>query len=137
MRKVKKRYLYSAIFLFLTELYIAMNVKDDFIRPYLGDFLVVILIYCSLKAFVRVSTFKAIIIVLLFSYLVELSQFFSLANRLGLGDNTIALMLLGNSFSWSDLVAYTVAGIFILSLESVMKGSFKKTPKPVTTANLN
>lgn len=131
MRKVKKRYLYAAILLFFIEIYIALNVKDDFIRPYLGDFLVVLLIYCTLKAFVRMSSFKAVIAVLLFSYLVELSQFFNLANRLGLGDNTIALMLMGNSFSWSDLVAYTAAGIFILALESVMKGSFKKTVKHI------
>ena len=135
MRKVKKRYLYAAILLFFIELYIALNVKDDFIRPYLGDFLVVILIYCTLRAFVKMSSLMAVIIVLLFSYLIELSQFFNLAGRLGLGDNVIALMIMGNSFSWSDLLAYTLGGIFILALENVMAGSFKKNSNPLKVSN--
>lgn len=135
MRKVKKRYFYAAILLFFIELYIALNVKDDFIRPYLGDFLVVILIYCTLRAFVKMSSLMAVIIVLLFSYLVELSQFFNFAGRLGLGDNVIALMIIGNSFSWSDLLAYALGGIFILALENVMAGSFKKNCNPLKVSN--
>jgi len=45
-------------------------VQDDFIRPYLGDFLVVILIYAALRTFWNAKKITIAIGVLLFAYLV-------------------------------------------------------------------
>ena len=51
---MKKRipYAFAALLLFLTEAVIALMVYDDFIRPYMGDALVVILIYCMVRTVV-------------------------------------------------------------------------------------
>jgi len=46
-----KTYFALAILLFIVEVFIGMYVKDNFIRPYGGDFLVVILLYFLVRAF--------------------------------------------------------------------------------------
>lgn len=106
-----RRFLLFTIVLFIIEVFIALFVRDNFIRPYGGDFLVVILIYCAVRTFVHVSPLKIAIGVLLFSYLVETLQYFRLVDRLGLTQNLLAKTVIGYGFEWLDMLAYTL-GIF-------------------------
>ena len=52
--------------------------------------------------------------ILLFSYLVELSQYFDLVSILGLADSKFAALVIGTSFDWRDLISYTIGFILIL-----------------------
>lgn len=108
-------YFILAILLFITEVLIALFVHDRFIRPYFGDFLVVILIYCFIKSFLSLPSLKVAIAVLLFAYLVEISQHYNFVYRLGLGNSILARVVLGSSFEWIDMLAYT-AGILLIFL---------------------
>lgn len=55
--------------------------------------------------------------VLLFSYLVELSQYFHLVARLGLAHSRVAHLVLGSAFSWADMLAYTLGALLVLAAE--------------------
>ncbi|WAC15240.1 ribosomal maturation YjgA family protein [Dyadobacter pollutisoli] len=114
-----KSYLLLALLLFVTEVLIALFVRDAFIRPWGGDFLVVILLYCLLKGITNTSVLMAAGAVLLFSYLVETLQFFQIVKILGLETNVVANVVLGTSFSWSDMVAYTLGIVFVLIIEKM------------------
>ena len=50
-----KKYALLAVLLFVVELTIAVFINDAFIRPFLGDVLVVMLLFCLCKSFVKVS----------------------------------------------------------------------------------
>ena len=54
MLRLNKTYLTLAVFIFVIEVLIALYVHDNFIRPYVGDVLVVILMYCFVKSFLDV-----------------------------------------------------------------------------------
>jgi len=105
--------------LLLVELLIAIHLHDAPIRPYGGDFLVVTLIYCFIKSFLDTSVMKTAIGVLIFSYAVEISQYFHLARVLGLQHYRVALLILGGSFSFSDLMCYTMGILLVLLIERV------------------
>ena len=94
---------------------------DRIIRPYIGDLLVVILLYCFVRAFVNISPVKIAIGVLLFSYLIEVLQYLKLVKLLGLQHSRIANVVFGNLFEWIDLVAYTVGIIIVLAVEKYRK----------------
>lgn len=96
------------ILLFLTEVFIALFVNDRVIRPYGGDFLVVIMIYYFIKSFVQISYKYLLPFVLLFAYAIELCQLFDVVTILGLQDNMVIKTVLGTSFSWGDMIAYTL-----------------------------
>jgi hypothetical protein len=105
------------IFLFLTEVLIALFVRDHIIRPYGGDVLVVILIYYFLKTFIQVQPLYLSIGVLLFAYGVELAQYFKMVEILGVQDNKVLSIVLGSSFSWGDMLAYTLGAAICWLIE--------------------
>jgi DNA integrity scanning protein DisA with diadenylate cyclase activity len=105
--------------LLVTEFLIGIYVHDDIIRPYGGDFLVVILLYCFVKSFLNTPIFKTAGCVLLFSYMVEASQYFHLTDLLSLQHSKIAKIILGTSFSFTDLLAYTLGILLVLLVENV------------------
>ena len=120
MLTFKKNYFLLAVLLFIVEVLIAVYVRDSIIRPYGGDFLVVILIYCFARAFWNARVRTVAVSVLIFSYIIEFLQYFKFVKLLGLGKSKIANIVLGNSFAWSDIVAYTLGIATVLFVERVI-----------------
>lgn len=114
-----KFYLTLFFLLFIVELIIGLYIKDNWIRAYFGDFLVVILLYCLLKGVVNIKTNVALIAVLLFSYLIEILQYFDFVSLIGLQHIAVARVVIGTSFSWIDLLMYTLGIGFIYGLELI------------------
>jgi len=112
-----RKYFLLALVLFIMEVLIALYVRDAFVRPYVGDFLVVILIYCAVRAFFILTPWKLALGVLLFSFLVEALQYFRLVDRLGLQDHTVARTVIGYGFEWMDMLAYTMGIACVLAME--------------------
>ena len=117
MIRFHKIYFLLAILLFITEVLIALYVKDAIIRPYVGDFLVVMLVYCSIRAFLNFSVRSTAIFTLLFAYAVEIAQYLNMLKWLGLENNRFARIVLGSSFEWIDMLAYTLGAVFIIIVE--------------------
>ena len=111
------KYFLLTIILFLIEVVIALYVHDNFVRPYLGDFLVVILMYCFLKSFLKLSVWKAAILMWLFSFFIEGMQYLNIIGILGLEQSKIARTIIGHSFSWMDLFAYTAGMVTVVLTE--------------------
>lgn len=108
-----KNYFGSAVLIFTIETLIAIYVHDNFVRPYLGDVLVVILIYCFLKSFFKLPVLITALVVLAFSFVIEFLQFLNIVEKLGLEKSTMARTVIGTSFAWIDLLTY-IAGIAIV-----------------------
>ena len=128
-------YFTLTILLFATEVFIAKYVHDTIIRPYGGDFLVVILIYCFVKSFVDAPVFKTAIGVLLFSYLIETLQYFHFVNRVGLSNNRIASLVIGVSFEWTDILSYTLGILLVLLLENIVRLTMRTRNSKLKTHN--
>ena len=118
MLKFNFNYFLIAIFLFIVEVLIAMFAHDQFIRPYFGDFLVVILVYCFVKSFLNTPFFKTAIAVLAFSFTLEVLQYLDIVNKIGLGHSKLARTVIGTSFEWIDLIAYTLGIAFVIYVEN-------------------
>jgi hypothetical protein len=119
------KYFLLAIIFFITEVFIALFVHDGFIRPYVGDYLVVMLIYCAVKTFVKAAPLKTAAGVLIFSYVIEVLQYLDIVERLGLSGNAIAKTVIGYGFEWWDILAYTLGVITILIMEQQTKNFYK------------
>ena len=97
-----------AALLFVVELSIALFVDDAFVRPYLGDVLVIPLVYCAIATFFEVRPAWLGLGVFAFACSVEFAQYHDLVRVLGLEQNRVARTLLGTAFSTLDLAAYAV-----------------------------
>ena len=107
-RNTRKNYFLGFIILLVIEILIAKFVQDDFVRPYLGDFLVVILIYCFVMAVSPISIIQGLLAVLIFSFGVEFFQLINIVKVLQYQPPKIIMIVLGSSFSAWDLLAYVV-----------------------------
>lgn len=118
MLTFNKKYFALTLLLFATECLIALYIDDAFIRPYFGDVLVVILMYCFVKSFVKIPVLPCVVLVLLFSFAIEILQYLDLVEKLHLEKSRLARTVLGSSFSWADLLAYAFGAAAILLLEN-------------------
>lgn len=113
----------------LSEILIAVYAKDETLRGFVGDVLVVILIYSLILSFFEVNKKKTLIWIALFAILVEISQAFHLVEKLGLGSNKFFSILLGNHFDANDILAYISGCIIIYLLEFYEDGSKPRKKK--------
>ncbi|MDE6092208.1 MAG: DUF2809 domain-containing protein [Ruminococcus sp.] len=107
---MKKRIPYIAGFIFLlfVEVLIALFLHGGFIRFYLGDVIVVWVVYCFVQIFIceKANAYVTALGVMIFSFIVEFLQYIHIVDILGLGDIKFFRTLIGTSFSVVDLVCY-------------------------------
>lgn len=111
----RKRLICGLAFLGLlgVEIFIALCVRDAFIRPYGGDILVTVLLCCFGRIFFPEKPRLLPLWVFLFAAGVEAGQYFDYVSLLGLGDSPFFRTLLGSSFSWADILCYGAGcGVF-------------------------
>lgn len=125
-----RRHFVAALTLFGVLLYIALFVRDDFVRPYVGDVLVVPFMFHALATFIDVAPRRLALGVWLFAFAVEGAQFCQLVKRLGLEDNAVASTVIGTHFSVEDLVAYSVGALLALWAGRRVEGRRVQDPAP-------
>ena len=106
-KKKRLPYIITAAVLLITEVLIGLFVHDGFVRPYLGDVIVVILIWVLLKIFFT-KTHLLPLWVFLFACFVEFTQYIKLVELIGLSDIAFFRTVMGTSFSWWDILCYAV-----------------------------
>ena len=120
---MKKRlcYLAATIMLLVLEVLIALYVHDNFIRPYVGDAIVVIVIYTFVRIFVPEKCSLLPLYVFLFAVVIEILQGIHIVNILGVADNRFLRTLIGDSFDIKDILRYGVGCILLWLYESKRK----------------
>jgi hypothetical protein len=111
-----KKYAILSVGLFVVEIFIALFAHDRIIRPFVGDMLVVILIFTLCRTVVKVNYFRLALCVLIFSFAVEIGQYFNLISILGLQHNALARIVIGMTFDVHDLLAYGAGVLLIFAI---------------------
>ncbi len=121
--KTKHRIKYAVVFilLVLVEIFIALYIQDEFIRPYVGDILVVGVIYCAIKVVFPGKITLLPLWIFLFAVFVEFLQYIELVNILGLHENKFWRVILGSVFDWKDIICYGT-GCILLAVYEKAKG---------------
>ena len=118
----------AALLILVTEVLIALFIRDRFIRPYGGDILVTLLICCVIRVILP-KGYRLLVGggVLVFAILVEIGQYFGLVYLLGLGHMDFFRILMGTGFSWWDMVCYGAGCILFVAGDAVAAG--RRPPK--------
>ena len=123
MTKIKKRFSYLLIFLFLLfiEVMIALFIHDRFIRPYIGDILVVVVIACFMRICLPDGVKLLPLYIFAFAAGIEVLQYFDFVTMLGWGSSKIASIALGSTFDIVDIVCYAIGCGFLGVIEWVKR----------------
>ena len=119
--QTKKLAVYYAIWslvLLVTEIIIGKYLNDwHFVRNYVGDILVVPLIYCLIRVVTNRLPRLMPFLVCCIGFIAEISQYFQLYARLGFEKGSLPAIILGSQFSWWDILCYTIGmGLIYLFL---------------------
>lgn len=97
------------------------NILPIWLAKYSGDTLWALMVLLGVGfIFNKWSSYKAAVMAILFSYVIEFSQLYHSPWIDSIRNTTIGGLILGFGFLWSDLICYTV-GIFIgVSLEKLI-----------------
>jgi hypothetical protein len=115
------RYAVAAIALFAIELLIALYAHDRIVRPLVGDALAVVFVYCVFRAITRLGVGAATGTALAVAFAIEGLQGLRLVERLGIDPRGVLGIVLGSTFDWRDLGAYTLGAIAVLAVERIRR----------------
>ena len=115
--KFSKAYFFWFLILFIIEACIAFFIKEGFIRHTFGDVLVVIMLYCLIKIFVKAKPIYIVITVLIVSFGIEFLQLTHILQWLHIENNKALKLILGSTFDINDLLAYLFGIIVVLLIE--------------------
>lgn len=114
MSNGKIRLIYAAAFVLLLgiEVCIALFVHDSFVRPYIGDVLVAVVVYCAARIVFPWRFWLMSAVVFLFAATVELVQLTPLSQMFPEGG--FIATVLGSTFDPKDLLCYAAGSILCL-----------------------
>jgi Protein of unknown function (DUF2809) len=92
----------------LIEISIGTFFHDQFVRYFLGDVFIVVLICYFIRSWCAIRLPILLIGTLIFACLTELAQYFDLVGFLGWQHSTLTRLTIGSTFDWLDLLAYTI-----------------------------
>ena len=111
-------YLVAFFLLLAVEICIGLFVRDNFVRPYVGDLLVTVLLCCLCRAAFPLSK-CAPTAVFLFASVAEGLQWLELTQKLGL-NGTFLEVILGATFDWRDILCYALGCIVFAAGEHLI-----------------
>lgn len=125
----KRRILYAVLFgvILLTEIYIALYVRDAFVRPYVGDVLVTMLLGCLVRVLFPTGVRLLSVYILAFATAVEFLQYIDIVRVLGLENSAFLSTIIGRSFSVWDLVCYAVGCLAFFGIERLAEHGLNRT----------
>lgn len=124
----KKRVIYAGatVVLLAIEVFIALYIHDKFIRPYIGDVIVVVVVYTFVRIFIPERVRMLPLYVFIFAAGVEVLQLFHIVDILGLGSNRFMRILIGSVFDMADVICYGIGCVMLGIYEWRMAKKIKK-----------
>lgn len=115
-----------ATLVFAIEVLIATRLPHvSWVRAYLGDVLVVVLLYAMVRSMLRINDYLVLLAVFVFACGIEMAQYFHVAERLGYVRGDVMYTVFGNTFSWGDIICYAVGciatGVILLLARALLR----------------
>ncbi|WP_028518039.1 DUF2809 domain-containing protein [Ruminococcus flavefaciens] len=124
--KARLPYIIGFVLLVAVEVCIGVFYFNYFIRAYIGDVIIVWVLYCLFRSFVpkKFSSYGIAVGILIFSFAVEFLQKAHIADILGV-ENKLLRIIIGTSYATEDLWCY-VAGTAVTLLQIFLYQQLKK-----------
>lgn len=123
--KIQYKYLGVFVILLIIEIYIGVFVHDKIIRPFVGDALIVLVIYFFIRSFIKKLRFLPVY-VFLFACVIEIGQYFNIISILHMENFKFARIIIGATFDFKDIFSYLIGTIFIYVYETLEVMVIKK-----------
>ena len=112
--KINIKYFIAFIVLFIIEVVIALFINDKIIRPYIGDILIIVLMYTFIKSFIKKEIRFLPIYLFVFAAFIEIIQYINILGLIGLENNKVLKIIIGSTFDIKDILCYLIGSIILV-----------------------
>ena len=112
--KININYFIAFIVLFIIEVVIALFINDKIIRPYIGDILIIVLMYTFIKSFIKKEIRFLPIYLFVFAAFIEIIQYINILGLIGLENNKVLKIIIGSTFDIKDILCYLIGSIILV-----------------------
>lgn len=113
IRRRRGIYAVLTVLLIVVECLIARYVQDSFVRPYVGDMLVVMVLYCLVRCILPTGLPWLPLGIFAFGAMVELVQYLNVLEYLGLDHYRVLRIALGTVGDLKDILCYAIGCLCI------------------------
>lgn len=121
-------FLAVAVVILAIEIFIATFVKGGFVRHYLGDVLVTVMLYAFGRAIFKTAPKILVFEIFIFSLFIEILQYFKVLEILDI-HNLIIHIVFGGTFDVSDIVCYALGCLLAYLADIICLLQKYKSPK--------
>lgn len=120
-KSMKKRlyYLLTFIILMTIEMLIAVYIHDSLVRPYVGDILVMGVLYTLIRTILPDRIPHLPYLLFGFATIIEILQFFDFSSIFNFMNSKILKIVLGSTFDIKDIVCYAIGTILIVIISHI------------------
>ena len=119
--KLNLKYLVAFLITFLIEVIIALFIKNNFIRGFVGDVLVIVLMYSFIKIFISKEIKLLPLYLFIFAASVEATQYFNIVGKLNLQDSKFFRIIIGTTFDINDILCYFAGAVILFAFQKIKK----------------
>ena len=112
------KYIIAFIIILAIEVVIALYINDKIVRPYIGDILVIFLLYALVRAVIKKSIKLLPVYIFAFALIIEIAQYYHIVDVLQLNDKKILSIIIGTSFDIKDILCYLFATGVLVAWET-------------------
>ena len=132
MLSLKRKIVYAALTIISACICVIIFLfTKGFFRGFTGDAVIVMLIYFFLMIFYRFNPYILAAMIFIFSFSIEIIQYFKLFAGTGLEKSLLIRITIGSVFDPKDLIAYASGLAAVLIIDKCLIGLLieKKTPQ--------
>ncbi len=116
----RKTYLGLIILTIIAGILSRTNLIPELIYPYIGDFIYALMLFAIIGfVFPNMKTLKTALLSIGICYLIEFSQLYQSEWINNIRSYKLGGLIIGFTFSWSDIICYTLGGFTGFILEKV------------------
>ena len=99
-------------------LIVALFSQARFVRGFIGDVVIISLMYFLIKVFIDAKPLMLALFTLTAAFVVEFLQYFRIIDFLGLEHSRVARIVIGSVFDPMDLLAYFIGAILVYAIDT-------------------
>ncbi len=126
IKKLRLTYTVGFFVLLCVEIIIGLFINDNFIRPYMGDVLITILLCFLCRIVIPNGVSLLPLLVFIFAFCVEFAQYFEIIKLLGLENNKLFSTIIGTTYSFIDIICYGIGCIAFVIIEKAIISFLKQ-----------
>ena len=121
MFQFKPKYFVSALILAVAVYFLANNTQTVFLQQYVKDIALILFIYCFVRGLFRFNAPQVLGFSLFACFLLKLLQVTNFFGWIGIQDQHFLQILIGNVYSWWDILSYTIGFLVLIALDPELK----------------